>query len=264
MPAKQNNLRAAWITGLFVVLAIVWRTTTLVESLNEQASDVIQLMLLNLLGFVFMVSGYFIWLQLRNPAAFLFFLYGLFYGLHWGGIINTDSANVNDAMYMLYLVITGSVSQSLLLRFSLLVTEVDRTILHWRYAIHLVYAPAAALLAFAALAGFLTLNQGFRELNGLVVTLEGVVTNGYFLIAVLVIWWTWLRASGNERREKGFNWMAVGLLLAITPYVASIVVYALTQADWVYAFGTIPYTLFFAAIPLSIGRALFVAFPSKP
>ena len=55
----------------------------------------------------------------------------------------------------------------------------------------------------------------------------------------------------ESRDESSLNVIALGLLVAIIPYVTSVIVNALALVPWVYRFGAVPYTLFFSLIPVT-------------
>ena len=108
----------------------------------------------------------------------------------------------------------------------------------------------ALSLMFAAI--LLQADTGlFTQIESWLLTMETVFTNGYFLLAAIVVWGSWFRTGADLRYETGANFLAIGLLVAITPYVTSVVVIAMVPMDWIYGHGTAPYTLFFSLIPVT-------------
>ena len=89
------------------------------------------------------------------------------------------------------------------------------------------------------------------ELEGWLQLSETIFTNVYFLFAALVIWAGWWRTERESRRETGVSLAAGGLLVSISPYLASIIVSAIAPAPWIYQYGAAPYTLFFSLIPVT-------------
>ena len=206
---------------------------------------------LGMMGLLFIGCGLTAWLRLRTHAAALFGLYGLFYGMHWGGLVPASSQWLTNTFSLLHLVLSGVLSQAFLLHFSLVYPRTS-PILDSRPSLYVLYTPAAVAVVVMLVAILLQGNAAlFVELEGWLQTFETVFTNGYFLLAALVIWRTWWRTDKESRDESSLNVIALGLLVAIIPYVTSVIVNALALVPWVYRFGAVPYTLFFSLIPVT-------------
>ncbi len=81
---------------LLAILVVAWRIVTGLGrfGINEQgsANDVsISLgIALSLMGLLFVGCGLAAWFRMRTKASALFALYGVFYGLHWGGVFQRE------------------------------------------------------------------------------------------------------------------------------------------------------------------------------
>ena len=206
---------------------------------------------LGLMGLLFIGCGLAAWFRVRSEVAALFALYGLFYGMHWGGVIPANDEWFVNTYRLLHLVLSGILSQAFLLHFALLYLRTT-TILSWRPSLYIIYAPAAVSVLLMLVAILFQTNAALlAEVEGWLQFSETVFTNGYFLLAALVIWGAWWRADKESRRDSDVSRLAVGLLVAISPYLGSIILNAIASVPWIYRFGAAPYTLFFSLIPVT-------------
>ncbi len=242
---------------LLGVLVIIWRIVTGLGRFGIGApggASAVSINLgiaLGLMGLLFVGCGLAAWFRMRTEAAALFALYGVFYGLHWGGVIYAENAWFENTYRLLHLVLSGILSQAFLLHFALLYTRA-KAILEWRPSIYILYAPAALAVLVMLMAILVQGNAALlTELEGWLQLSETIFTNVYFLFAALVIWAGWWRTEKESRRETGVSLAAGGLLVSISPYVASIIVNAIAPAPWIYQYGAVPYTLFFSLIPVT-------------
>ncbi len=237
------------------VLVIVWRILAGAGGLGlgapggRSVASIALNTALGLMGLLFIGCGLAAWFRARTEAAASFALYGLCYGMHWGGVIPAYTQWLGNTFTLLHLVLSGVLSQAFLLTFALVYPR-KTVVMEWRFAPYILFAPA-----FIAVVGMLvailmqTDAAVLAELEGWLQLSETVLTNGYFLLAALVIWWRWWRMDKAVRRQTGAALMGAGLLLAVAPYVASVIVNSIAPAPWIYRFGAAPYTLFFSLIP---------------
>lgn len=206
---------------------------------------------LGTMGLLFIGCGLAAWFRLRTPAAALLALYCLFYGMHWGGLVPAYNPWLNNTFSLLHLVLSGVLSQAFLLHFALVYPS-RYAIVAWRPFPYILYAPVAGAIVLMFVAILLQRNAVlFAQINGWLLVAETVFTNGYFLLAVIAIWGSWFRTERVLRYQTGVNVLAIGLLVAVMPYVASVIVDAIASMDWIYSLGTAPYTLFFSVIPVT-------------
>ena len=165
---------------------------------------------LGLMGLLFIGCGLVAWFRMRTEAAALFALYGLFYGMHWGGVIYAENAWLDNTYRLIHLVLSGILSQAFLLHFALLYTRAN-AILDWRPSIYVLYAPAAAAVLVMLITILLQGNAALlNKLEGWLQLSESIFTNVYFLFAALVIWAGWWRTEKESRRETGVSLVAGG------------------------------------------------------
>ncbi len=260
--SERTARRVTRMLIVFGTLVIIWRIVTGLGRLGVGAPggaggvSVTLGLALGLMGLLFVLCGLAAWFQMRTEAAALFALYGVFYGLHWGGVIYTEDAWFDNAYRLLHLVLSGILSQAFLFHFALLYTRA-KAILDWRPSIYILYAPAAVVVLVMLLTILLQRNATvLAELEGWLQLSETIFTNVYFLFAALVIWAGWWRTDKESRRETGVSLAAGGLLVSISPYLASIIADAVAPAPWIYQYGAVPYTLFFSLIPITFLMAM--------
>jgi len=257
MMSEHTVRRVTRTLILFGVLVIIWRVVTGLGRLSIGApggasgGSMTLGLALGLMGLLFVLCGLAAWFRMRTAAAALFAFYGVFYGLHWGGVIYAEDAWFDNAFRLLHLVLSGILSQAFLFHFALLYTQA-KAILDRRLSIYILYAPAAVVVLVMLVTILLQGNATvLAELEGWLQLSETIFTNVYFLFAALAIWAGWWRTDRESRRETGISLAAGGLLVSISPYLASIIGNAAAPAPWIYQFGAAPYTLFFSFIPIT-------------
>ena len=62
------------------------------------------------MGLLFVGCGLAAWFRTRTEAAAFFALYGLFYGMHWGGVIPAYNQWLANAFALLHLVLSDSLN----------------------------------------------------------------------------------------------------------------------------------------------------------
>ena len=253
--SEDSQARITRILSVLGVLVIVWRILAgaggfgLGAPGGRSVASIGLNTALGLMGLLFIGCGLAAWFRARTEAAAFFALYALFYGMHWGGMIPSYNQWLGNAFTLLHLVLSGVLSQAFLLHFALVYPR-KTVVMERRFALYILFTPAFIAVVGMLVAILLQANATlFAELESWLQLSETVLTNGYFLLAALVIWWRWWRTDKETRRQTGAALMGAGLLLAIAPYLASVIVNSIAPAPWIYRFGAVPYTLFFSLIP---------------
>ena len=139
------------VTTILVILGLIviaWRLVAMAGYFDIDAAPASTpattffMTALGLMGLLFIAAGFVAWFHARTLIAALFALYGIFYGMHWGGVIFAQDVWLENSYRLVHLVLSGILSQAFLLHFTLAFFA-GEYLRRRRFFVAVLYAPAA-------------------------------------------------------------------------------------------------------------------------
>ncbi len=235
-------------------LAVLWRLASpwvqqrAVDAGVISESDQTMFVTLGIMGLGFVACGLLAYRWAGTRAAWVFALYAAFDGLHWGGPLGTSRE-----AWVVYFFLSGFIGGALLLHFTLIFPRpLGAASRRWTW--WLLYAPlAASALVTVAILALPAEGDGNGGLMPAFWNLHTVLQNLYALFAIAIVVARFARATPDERRADGLNFLLLGMVLGILPYLG---VLAAGAAGVSLPGGSQPYNLFFLLIPMGCCAAI--------
>lgn len=201
-----------------------------------------------LMGLLYVACGVWTFREARSDIAFVFALYGLATGLHWGGPLGVGQPRWDVPLLVFYLTFSSLAAQALELHLATAFPPSfwiarKRAILSLFYLPALLGAPVSVLLA-----AFGPESPAGSELTGafgLLLAVGGLAGIAGFLVWILRGFTT----PADERYRWRLWWVLGAVLVAFVPGLAYVAGLELGPADgWI--------NLGFAPLPLALAAAL--------
>lgn len=248
---RDNRSKFVWAAaGLAVLwrLASPWLQQRAVDAEVISEGDHTMFVTLGIMGLGIVVCGAVAYRWAGTRASWIFALYAAFEGIHWGGPLGTSRE-----AWVVYLFLSAFIGSTLFLHFTLLFPRPLGAVSR-RSTWLLLYAPIA-LSAIVALAVVVwpAESSGSGGLIQAFWVLHTIVPNLYALFAIAIVVARFSRATPDRRRAEGLNFLLLGLVLGVLPYLG---VLAAGAVGVQLPGGSQPYNLFFLLVPMGCCAAI--------
>lgn len=248
---ERKRCLLLWIAAILAFgwrLASPWRQQSAVLAGDLSELDHTMFVTLGVMGLGFIACGLIAHHWAGTRASWLFALYAAFAGLHWGGPLG-----VSTKAWIVYLFVSGLLSEALLLHFALVFPRPLRPHLP-RWMPILLYGPVAVSGLVAATIVALTPQMpAAQALTQVFWGLHATVPNLFAVLTIVVVGIRFARATPAERRADGLTFLLLGMVFGVGPYLGVLTAGA---AGVELPGGPEPYNLFFILIPIGFCAAI--------
>ena len=205
-------------------------------------------------AFCFLICGIWPYLKKRNPQSALFALTGATFFLLLIGPPYFASFSLRTAISYIFFPIAFS-SLAFLVHFALSYPE-RNSWLDKKMAMPMIYGPVVFLTLYSAILAIARpdTTSAFARINQLI---SAVIIGGFLVAAVYLLIRMYLKADAEKRSAFGLNIMLIGILIALLPTIASIVMNAVSPGTIFPAFDFLAYTLIL--LPIAFAYAIVKA-----
>ena len=234
-------------------VALAWRLAVLSDlrrsPLLEDAATAAEVNLVlatSWMGLAFLACGALVLARTRNKRSAVFALYAICAAFHWGGPLHAADEQLQQAIWMLYFLVSAMLAQAAFLHFTLVFPE------PWswasRHATRLViYFPVALGLVAGAMAVAAAPDSSGEAWQHKFLILESLQANLFAAAGLIILVIRCLRARPVDGPRSITGPMAIGAWLSVLPWVAAM---ALEAQGVAVPGGASAYTLLFVVAPL--------------
>ena len=213
--------------------------------------DVIIYLLIGIMGLCFLIFGLLPYLKVQTKNSTLLAVVGICFAFAFCQQPYIAAYALRMMYYMVInlLILLGF---AFILHFMISFPKV-KDILSKKYTLILIYAPSI-LLTLLIIAFFIFQPESTSGLNTTFNIITGLFTLGYFVLALIAMLHSYIKASREERKSYGLNFMLLATILGFAPIIISSFLQII--APKFYVAGTEFLFVFITLIPIGLAVAV--------
>lgn len=203
-----------------------------------------------IMGFIFVFLGLYVHLKKKTALTFAFAVFGVFFGFIWftGPNINPGFlSNLVNSVTITIIMFAFVALARFILQYPLQSSFLKGGNSRW------IYAPAAVIVAIIWILNFVQ-PDSTSSLNVTLNILFFVVIIFYFGLALITLIGKYSKANAEERKSSGLNYMLLGAVLGLLPFLIFYIVNLLSPTTILPGNGYVFLT--FSFIPIFFSLAL--------
>ena len=212
-----------------------------------------------LIGFFYLIFGLMPYLKTPSVRTMLLAIFGLTLGVSFfGGPYISSYAFRTIRLLLTNLLVVGGFAA--LLHFTLMFPK-RKALLGKRFMRDVLYGPAALIFLFLVYRGLFQ-PAATSALNTITGVLIGLFIVGYFGLSLVAFVHSYVKATGQERKEQGLTYVLAGVLVGFLPVL--VVVLVGLVAPQVVIPGANFFFLTIVLIPISLALAVMKSEKAEP